>query len=200
MAGRATTAAAIAREAGARVIDAPRGRGTQLAAGAAAATRRVAAVPACRLPAAARLGGRGRRVYRGFGRARPGISTCALDDAAPAARRLERIVAWRCRALGAALWRPGAADPPRPLRGGRRLRGDPADGGCRFRAPARPRAASRRSARRCWPRRGAIGATAMCGGRCAISSAWRCISPGVPRAIAASLRSCYGMSHRGGHL
>jgi rSAM/selenodomain-associated transferase 2 len=91
----------LARAAGASVIEAARGRGTQLAAGAALATAdwllflhadcrlepgwddRVAAFIAA--PEAT-----GRVGYFDF----------ALDDSAPAARRLERIVAWRCRILG----------------------------------------------------------------------------------------------------
>lgn len=91
---------AVARAGGARVIAAPRGRGSQLAAGAAAAlgewllflhadtrlapgwTRSVAAFMAA-------PGNAGRAGYLRF----------RLDDARPAARRLERAVAWRCRVL-----------------------------------------------------------------------------------------------------
>ena len=92
---------AIAQAAGARVVIAPRGRGVQLIAGAAAATGdwllflhadcrpgpcwEDAVATFIRQPSAA-----GRAGYFNF----------ALDDADPAARRLERIVAWRCRALG----------------------------------------------------------------------------------------------------
>jgi rSAM/selenodomain-associated transferase 2 len=92
---------AIADAAGARVVTGPRGRGIQLIAGAAAATGdwllflhadcrlapgwENAAVEFIAQPAAPDRAG-----YFGF----------ALDDPAPAARRLERIVAWRCRALG----------------------------------------------------------------------------------------------------
>jgi rSAM/selenodomain-associated transferase 2 len=92
---------AIAAAAGARVIEAPRGRGPQLAAGTAAATTpwllvihadtrpgpgwRAAAVAFMADPAHA-----GRAAHFRF----------ALDDAAPQARRLERAVAWRCRVLG----------------------------------------------------------------------------------------------------
>jgi rSAM/selenodomain-associated transferase 2 len=92
---------AIARSAGVRVVSAPQGRGIQLAAGANAATgtwllflhadcvpesgwsEAVAAFTA--QPSAESLAG-----YFDF----------ALDDADPAARRLEWIVAWRCRMLG----------------------------------------------------------------------------------------------------
>jgi rSAM/selenodomain-associated transferase 2 len=92
---------AIAKAAGARVILAERGRGSQLAAGAAAASDEwllflhadcrlapgwegAVAVFLAALDAASRAG------YFAF----------ALDDPSPAARRLERIVAWRCRVLG----------------------------------------------------------------------------------------------------
>ena len=45
-------------------------------------------------------GGRSARSSRSRGRkAAPAISILALDDLASAARRLERIVAWRCRVL-----------------------------------------------------------------------------------------------------
>ncbi len=55
-AGSSDETVAIAGTAGARVIAAPRGRGIQLAAGADAASGRLAIVPACRLPARAGLG------------------------------------------------------------------------------------------------------------------------------------------------
>jgi len=93
---------AIAKAAGARVLIGPCGRGVQLIAGAAAAATGdwlLFLHADCRLrpgwehavatfveePSTA-----GRAGYFGF----------ALDDPDPAARRLERIVAWRCRALG----------------------------------------------------------------------------------------------------
>jgi len=91
----------IAKAAGARVVIGPRGRGVQLIAGAAATTGDwlLFLHADCRLrpgwehavatfveePSTA-----GRAGYFGF----------ALDDPDPAARRLERIVAWRCRAWG----------------------------------------------------------------------------------------------------
>jgi rSAM/selenodomain-associated transferase 2 len=90
----------VARGAGARVVLAPRGRGRQLAAGAAATSGdwllfmhadcrlepgwNVAVSAFLAAPAAA---------------ARAGYFDLALDDPAPAARRVERIVAWRCRRL-----------------------------------------------------------------------------------------------------
>jgi hypothetical protein len=86
--------------AGARVIAAPRGRGIQLAAGAEAATGDwlLFLHADCCLgqgwePAVADFLG----APEATGRA--GYFDFALDDAAPAARRLERIVAWRCRVL-----------------------------------------------------------------------------------------------------
>jgi rSAM/selenodomain-associated transferase 2 len=91
----------IAEAAGARVVAAPRGRGPQLIAGAAVAEGdwllfqhadcRLA--PGWEAAVAAFMEGPSateRAGYFGF----------ALDDDRPAARRLERIVAWRCRALG----------------------------------------------------------------------------------------------------
>jgi rSAM/selenodomain-associated transferase 2 len=96
-AGSVDGTADLARRLGARVIRAPRGRGPQLAAGVAAAqgpwlllmhadTRLADGwAEAVR----ARLSDPGRAWHFRF----------ALDDAAPEARRLERAVAWRCRAL-----------------------------------------------------------------------------------------------------
>jgi rSAM/selenodomain-associated transferase 2 len=88
----------IARGAGARVIEAPRGRGTQLAAGAAAAVGEwLLFIHAdCRLM----TGWEGAvQMFIAVPDAaqRAGYFTFALDDPAPAARRLERLVAWRCR-------------------------------------------------------------------------------------------------------
>jgi rSAM/selenodomain-associated transferase 2 len=99
--GSADGTAVVAAELGARVVPAPEGRGTQLAAGVAAAempwllllhadtvlspgwANAVAAFTAA--PDAARVAG-----YFRF----------RLDDAAAEARRLESAVAWRCRWLG----------------------------------------------------------------------------------------------------
>ena len=95
----ATTA--VARAAGARVLLAPRGRGPQLAAGAAAAAAGgwllflhadCRPEPGWAAAAAAFIAAPGAT-------ARAGYFRFALDDPSPAARRLERIVAWRCRAL-----------------------------------------------------------------------------------------------------
>ena len=90
--------AAVARRAGARVVHAPRGRGPQLAAGIVAAEQdwllllhadtRLA--PGWRTDAAAHI--RDHPDKAGYFR-------FALDSADPRARRLERLVDWRCRAL-----------------------------------------------------------------------------------------------------
>jgi len=95
--GSRDATAEAARLAGAAVLAAPRGRGAQLAAGIAAARgpwllllhadTRLA--PGWDAAVRARLGEPGRAWHFRF----------ALDDDAPAARRLERAVAWRCRAL-----------------------------------------------------------------------------------------------------
>ena len=82
------------------MIEAPRGRGTQLAAGAAAAAGEwLLFIHAdCRpLPgweAAAQA-----YISAPDAAQRAGYFAFALDDPAPAARRLERLVAWRCRHL-----------------------------------------------------------------------------------------------------
>jgi rSAM/selenodomain-associated transferase 2 len=89
---------ALAREAGARIVGAERGRGGQLAAGAA--------VPSgdwllfmhadCR-PLAGWEHAVGAFIAASTDKA--GYFALALDDPAPAARRVERLVAWRCRVL-----------------------------------------------------------------------------------------------------
>ncbi len=90
----------IARRARARVVTAPRGRGLQLAAGAAAARGAwllFLHADCCPLPgwedAVAAF------MSAPEAEKRAGYFALALDDPSPAARRLERIVAWRCRAL-----------------------------------------------------------------------------------------------------
>ncbi len=89
---------ATASVTGARVITAPRGRGAQIAAGIAATRApwllllHADTVLAPGWAAAARL-----LMVRGEGRA--GYFRFALDSADPRARRLERLVAWRCRVL-----------------------------------------------------------------------------------------------------
>ncbi len=87
----------IAEAAGARVIAAPRGRGIQLAAGAAAAPGPWVLL----LHADTRLSPRWDKAVAEAMRdpARAGYFRFALDDPSPAARRLEAAVAWRCRLL-----------------------------------------------------------------------------------------------------
>jgi len=90
----------LAQTAGCRVISGPRGRGAQLAAGAASAcgewllflhsdTQLEAGWPAAVRAFCAAPENRERAGYFRF----------ALADAVPAARRLEALVHWRCRAL-----------------------------------------------------------------------------------------------------
>ena len=89
---------AIAAAAGAQVIEAPRGRGSQLAAGASAATSDwllfihadCRPLPGWEDPA---------RAFVAAPPEKAGYFDLTLDDTAPAARRLERLVSWRCRAL-----------------------------------------------------------------------------------------------------
>ena len=98
--GSRDATAALAEKAGARLVAAPRGRGTQLAAGAAAACGAWLLF----LHADCRLAAGWEDAVAGF-IAAPGASehagyfALALDDPSAAARRLERIVAWRCRAF-----------------------------------------------------------------------------------------------------
>jgi len=99
--GSSDTTAEIAARAGATVVSAPRGRGAQLAAGAAVAKGEwllflhADTVLAAEWPGAART----------F-MARPGADGCAaafrlaLDDADPRARRIEVLARWRGRSLG----------------------------------------------------------------------------------------------------
>ncbi|MGH7037456.1 MAG: TIGR04283 family arsenosugar biosynthesis glycosyltransferase [Stellaceae bacterium] len=92
--------AAVARAAGARVVFAPCGRGTQLTAGAEAAGSEWLLF----VHADCRLAADWQRVVNAFitrpqAALRAGYFDLRLDDAAPAARRLERLVAWRCRVL-----------------------------------------------------------------------------------------------------
>jgi rSAM/selenodomain-associated transferase 2 len=88
-----------AAERGCRVVAAPRGRGSQLAAGAAAAS----APWLLLLHADTRLGAGWTEAVASHMASAPGCAgyfRLRIDDDAPAARRLERAVAWRCRALG----------------------------------------------------------------------------------------------------
>lgn len=87
-----------AAERGCRVLSAPRGRGGQLAAGVAAA----ASPWLLLLHADTRLGAGWQAAVAAHiaaGPGRAGYFRLRLDDDSPAARRLERAVAWRCRVL-----------------------------------------------------------------------------------------------------
>ena len=93
--GTASLAAAL----GARVIDAPRGRGPQLAAGVAAARGEWLLL----LHADTRLAPGWQdeaRAHMATAPRRAGYGRFALDCPDPHARRLERAVAWRCRVFG----------------------------------------------------------------------------------------------------
>jgi len=89
--------AELAARLGAHVVRAPRGRGGQLAAGAAAARGPWLLLLHADTVLAPGWGNAVRHAMRDPGRA--AYFRFALDDAAPAARRLERAVAWRCRVL-----------------------------------------------------------------------------------------------------
>jgi rSAM/selenodomain-associated transferase 2 len=98
--GSSDDTVACAAAAGARVIVAPRGRGGQLAAGAAAAS----ADWLLFLHADCRLEPGWESAVAAFlsapaAEGRAGYFDFALDDPAPAARRLEQAVAWRCWVL-----------------------------------------------------------------------------------------------------
>ncbi|BDG73663.1 TIGR04283 family arsenosugar biosynthesis glycosyltransferase [Roseomonas fluvialis] len=99
--GSTDATGAIAQAAGAQVLQAPRGRGSQIAAGIAAAS-----TPWLLLVHADTRPGPGWRAAAAAFMADPANAAraahfrFALDDAAPQARRLERAVAWRCRVLG----------------------------------------------------------------------------------------------------
>ena len=98
--GSCDRSVSVAQTAGARVIAAPRGRGNQLAAGADAAPGDWLLF----LHADCRLAPGWEAALADFTAApeahsRAGYFDFALDDTAPAARRLERLVTWRCRVL-----------------------------------------------------------------------------------------------------
>ncbi len=98
--GSADGTAAIAERAGVRLVQAPRGRGAQLAAGARAAGGQWLLF----LHADTVLGAGWDEAVSRFtaasdNLARAAVFRFALDDSAPAARRLEAMVAWRCRHL-----------------------------------------------------------------------------------------------------
>ena len=94
----------IATEFGAQLIHAPRGRGQQLAAGAAAAMQCHDApwllfLHADTVPQPPWAEAVGRHVALPANQSRAAAFRFELDDRSPAARRLERAVEWRCRWL-----------------------------------------------------------------------------------------------------
>jgi rSAM/selenodomain-associated transferase 2 len=110
--GSSDATLAVAKSTGARILTAPRGRGSQLAAGAAAASGEwlLFLHADCRLQpgwaealrafmSAPGAEGRAGRAGRASRAGRAGYFDLLLDDPNPAARRLERLVAWRSRVL-----------------------------------------------------------------------------------------------------
>jgi len=96
--GSADGTADTAAQLGARVLNAPRGRGTQLAAGVAAASHDWLLL----LHADTRLDPDAKAATQSHMTRHPGRAgyfRFALDSADPRARRLEGLVAWRCRML-----------------------------------------------------------------------------------------------------
>ena len=89
----------IARHAGARVVTAARGRGVQLAAGAAAASGRWLLFLHADTRPAPGWAESVDRFMAGPNHDRAAAFRFALDDDAPAARRVECVVRWRCRLL-----------------------------------------------------------------------------------------------------
>lgn len=99
--GSTDATATLARAAGARVVEAPKGRGPQLMAGAAAGR----AAWLLFLHADTRLGPGWDEAVRRHGadpanRERAGYFRLRFDSQSSLARRWERAVAWRSRALG----------------------------------------------------------------------------------------------------
>ncbi|WP_137124796.1 glycosyltransferase [Roseomonas sp. HF4] len=91
---------AIARDAGARIVPAGGGRGGQLAAGATALTAPwVLVLHADTFPGPGWADAARRFAADPRNADRAAHFRFALDDASPQARRLERLVAWRCRVL-----------------------------------------------------------------------------------------------------
>lgn len=91
----------IAAARGARLVRARRGRGPQLAAGAAAATGAwLLFLHADTRPEPGWAEAAARFAADPANAERAAAFTFALDDPAPAARRVERLVAWRCRTFG----------------------------------------------------------------------------------------------------
>ena len=98
--GSTDATVALAAAAGARVVDGARGRGCQLAAGTAAAGGAwlLFLHADCR-PCPGWAAAVAEFVAAPGAEGRAGYFDLALDDPRPAARRVERLAAWRCRAL-----------------------------------------------------------------------------------------------------
>ena len=90
--GSSDGTATLAQSLGARVVTAPRGRGSQFAAGVAAANGEWLLL----LHADTRLQGMAAVLTR-MAQGSAGYFRFMLDSNDPRARRLERLVAWRCR-------------------------------------------------------------------------------------------------------
>lgn len=101
-AGSSDSTVAIAASAGATVLAAPRGRGTQLAAGAAAATAPwLLFLHADTTLSAGWVEEVGAFIAAGGPQPSPAaVFHLRLDDGCASARRLEKLVAWRTRVLG----------------------------------------------------------------------------------------------------
>lgn len=99
--GSSDGTAALAERRGARVVTVAAGRGAQLAAGANAATEPWLLFLHADTRLEASWAEAARRFVAETGEApRAAVFRYALDDAAPAARRLEAVVRWRGRLLG----------------------------------------------------------------------------------------------------
>lgn len=99
--GSADATRDIAAKAGALLVAAPRGRGAQLAAGAAAAGGDwLLFLHADTVPAIGWIGAATAFMVEPANRQRAAVFRFALDDPATSARRLERMVAWRTQVLG----------------------------------------------------------------------------------------------------
>jgi glycosyltransferase involved in cell wall biosynthesis len=95
----------VARRHGVRLIGSPRGRGPQLAAGANASMAGAAVewlffLHADSIPEPGWQAALTAFMAEPDNQGRAGYGRFALDDPAPAARRLEAMVTWRCRWLG----------------------------------------------------------------------------------------------------
>ena len=171
---------------GARVVEAPRGRGTQLAAGVAAASHDWVLL----VHADTRLGpGAEAAVRTHMARAPHLAAYCrfTLDSADPRARRLERLVAWRCRVLALPYGDQALLIHRGPAARRWRYPSLTVDGRRGPDPPSRTPAAGR-----CWtpprsPRRRSGSAMAGCAGLSAICAAWVC---GLPACRHIASRAC----------